>query len=213
MWRVHPERVFILALVLVLVLAWAASTYLAPPRQRAQQQAQQQQQQQQGVQDGAAVTSWQGVCPQYSGPVKLTVYKGMSLAGADCSTGQPSLRIGADRDKSGDERHASVVFPLGGRYEKVSFSLGQPTDMGDLTGYAYGTALAVTVDGETVLARKITKDSLIAMDTPVTIDLAGRGQMVLELTTFGRERVGYTEDRYGPFMPVLLRELNFIEKE
>ncbi|NHM25963.1 hypothetical protein G7K71_02840 [Desulfofundulus sp. TPOSR] len=184
------------------------------PQQQTQQPQQPQQQQEQQQSGGQAVVSWQGIYPQVAGPVELVLFNGTSLAGTDYS--HPGLLIRPGKN-SGSDYTVSVVFPLGGRYSRVTFTLAQPNSMGNLNQYAYGTALEISVDGERVLNRDIMKDALVSKDEPVTIELAGKNQLVVRLATHGKkvEKDGYTSttDQYGPFMPVVLADLNFTLKQ
>lgn len=168
----------------------------------------------QARQPGPVQRAWEGVPVLTSGPVAPTAPK--SAAALDGSVMEAPMLLSPAGDFKGvKDVKASVTFPLGGKYQRVSFTLAQQALPGDLERFAYGTLLRIAADGKVLLEKEITKDSLFVTPQPYTFDIAGVNQVVINLETFGKkvkeEGSSYVsvKDQYGPFFPVLLGGLDF----
>lgn len=114
----------------------------------------------------------------------------------------------------------SLAFPLGGRAESATFTLAQFA-IEDVDDYTFKNTLEFFVDGDKVLTREISKENLLAIDEPVSIDLRNAGQLVVKCAASGKiyeKQYQYSTSRTerdyaGLYFPVLLADLDFTIKK
>jgi len=225
----NPHAAFIAALALLVLVSVGFTSYAKYQQRRHIEQMKQQTQREvpskeqvlpQNKSTGSSSSSqqmkWKGIPVLTSGPVTLSAPP--ETPGLHGNVVKEPLMLGCDKTKTAGKAdvQASVIFPLGGKYQKMVFFLSQNYISGDIQEYAYATRLQIFKDNNPAYSRVISKDSLLSQEIPVSLDIAGANQVTVKIETEGRkykkdpnDSSYEVTDQYGPFFTINMGGLSF----
>ncbi|MGQ9826128.1 MAG: hypothetical protein ACUVSK_14300 [Desulfotomaculales bacterium] len=200
----RPGAAFLAVLVMVVFLSYVYAQAHSHARKKAAPAPQ-----------PPAATSINGAPLAVSGDYvvpRITTTKGLPTADGQVCSGlliEPVVVRDTIVGPPGPDRTRSTVsFPLPGDVKSVSFTVRQAALAGDITRYAYGTTVDITDEkGRPVKKIEITKESMLTV--PVEVRLNGVRQVNLILGTTGKKTEKGEADQAGPWLPVVLTDVNF----
>jgi hypothetical protein len=203
---VRPGAAFLTVLVMVVFLSWCYAQAHSHARKKAAPAPAPQPPIATNINGAPLAVSGDYVVPRVTAMSGVPTVDGQVCSGwlvepvvvRDTIVGPP----GPDRTRS------TLSFPIPGDVKGVSFTVRQVALAGDITKYAYGTTVDITDEkGRSVKKIEINKESMLTV--PAEVRLSGVRQVNIVLNTTGKKTATGVTDQAGPWLPVMLTDVNF----